>query len=107
LIFPKGALGVVGSASAGPASIFLAFTAQARPMAVDVTKHALDASEAIVEPGATTLEVIDVFTKPATAAVVLGPPKGAGHVVKVPRTDAPFALRIRSAIATTAGASPK
>jgi hypothetical protein len=27
-------------------------------------------------------------------------------VVKVPRTDAPFALRVRSAIATTAGASP-
>ena len=107
LVFPKGALSVAGPASAGPASLFFAFTAQARPMAVEATKHALDASGAMVETGGTALEVLDVYVKPQSAAVVLGPPKGAGHVIKVPRSDAPFALRVRSAIATTAGASPK
>ena len=107
LVFPKGALSVAGPASAGPASIFLAFTAQARPMAVEVTEHTIDASGALVESGAKTLDVLDVYLKPPSAAVVLGPPKGAGHVVKVPRTDAAFALRVRSAIATTAGATPQ
>lgn len=107
LVFPKGALAVAGPTSAGPGSIFVAFTAQARPLAMEASKHALDASGAIVESGATSLEVADVFVKPASAALVLGPPKGAGHVVKVPRTDAPFAVRIRSAIALTEGAAPK
>ncbi|GAC1540499.1 MAG: hypothetical protein NVS3B10_05190 [Polyangiales bacterium] len=107
LVFPSGALGVAGPASAGPGSLFVAFTAQARPMAIEATRHALDAKGALVDAGATRLDVVDVFVHPATAALLLGAPKSAGHVVKVPRDPAAFGLRIRSAIALSTGAAPK
>lgn len=99
LVFPKGALSVAGPASAGDASIFVAFTAQARPMAIEATKHALDDTGKLLEAGS-ALPIADVFVRPANAAIVLGSSKFAGHVVKIPRGDAPFGLRIRSAIAT-------
>lgn len=97
LVFPKDALAVIG---AGQPTIYVAFTAQQRPLAIEATRHALDASGAIVEAGATKLEVIDVFVRPKSAAVVLGPSAQAGHVVRLPKDVAPFGLRLRSAIET-------
>ncbi|MGZ3418317.1 MAG: hypothetical protein ACXWUG_04205 [Polyangiales bacterium] len=97
LIFPKDALAI---GAAGEPTLFVAFTAQARPLAIEATKHALDANGAIVESGATKLEVIDVAVKPKTAALLLGPAVQAGHVIRLPRDGSPFGLRVRSAIAT-------
>lgn len=97
VVFPKDALNVVGK---GDPTLFVAFTAQQRPLAIEATKHALDSSGALVEAGATKLEVIDVFTRPKTAALLLGPVTQAGHVVRLPRDGAPFGLRVRTAIAT-------
>jgi hypothetical protein len=100
LVFPKGAMAVAGPTSSGDGSIFLAFTAQARPMAIEAIALAVDDTGKIVEAtSAAKLPIVDVFVKPANAVLVLGPPKGAGHVVKVPRTDGAFALRVRTAIA--------
>jgi hypothetical protein len=103
LVFPKDALAVVG---AGQPTLFVAFTAQQRPLAIEATRHALDANGALVEAGATKLEVIDVFSRPKTAALLLGPTVQAGHVVRLPRDGAPFGLRLRSAIATHELATP-
>jgi hypothetical protein len=97
LVFAKDALNVIGN---GQPTIYVAFTAQQRPLAIEATRHALDASGAIVDGGSTKLEVIDVFTKPKTSALVLGPATQAGHVVRLPRDGAPFGLRLRSAIET-------
>lgn len=97
LVFPKDAL---ATAAAGEPTLFVAFTAQARPLAIEATKHALDASGALVEAGATKLEIIDVNQRPKTAALLLGPAQQSGHVVRLPRDGAPFGLRLRSAIAT-------
>ena len=97
LVFPKDAITVVGN---GQPTLFVAFTGQQRPLAIEATKHALDAKGAFVESGATKLEVIDVFTRPKTAALLLGPTVQAGHVIRLPRDGAPFGLRLRSAIAT-------
>jgi hypothetical protein len=99
LVFPKDALTVVGN---GQPTIYVAFTAQQRPLAIEATRHALDTSGAIVEAGATKVEVVDVFVRPKTAALVLGPAAQAGHVIRLPRDGAPFALRLRSAIETHA-----
>ena len=107
LVFPSGALNVAGPPSAGPGSLFVAFTAQARPMAIEATRHPLDTKGALVDAGATRLDVVDVFVHPTMAALLLGAPKSAGHVVKVPRDDAAFGLRLRSAIALSSGAAPK
>ncbi len=98
LVFPKGALAVAGPASGGDGSIFVGYTAQARPMAVEATRHALDDKGALVEAGATKLTILDVYVKPTSAALVLGAGKTAGHVIRLPRGEAPFALRIRTAI---------
>ncbi|MBI2393550.1 MAG: hypothetical protein HYV09_28480 [Deltaproteobacteria bacterium] len=103
VIFGKDALAVSG---AGDPTLFVAFTAQARPLAIEATRHALGATGALVEAGATKVEIIDVFVRPKTAAVVLGPPAQAGHVLRLPRDGAPFGLRLRSAIATHELASP-
>lgn len=103
VIFGKDALAVSG---VGDPTLFVAFTAQARPLAIEVTRHALDSSGALVEADAKKVEIIDVFVRPKTAAVVLGPPAQAGHVLRLPRDGAPFGLRLRSAIATHAVTSP-
>lgn len=103
LVFAKDALTVVGN---GQPTVYVAFTAQQRPLAVEATRHALDASGALVDAGATKLEVIDVFVRPKTAAVLLGPSSQAGHVVRLPRDGAPFGLRLRSAIETQALDTP-
>lgn len=95
LVFPKDALAV---AAAGDPTIYVAYTAQQRPLAIEATRHALDASGALVEASATRVEVIDVFVKPKSAALVLGPGAQAGHVLRLPRDGAPFGLRLRSAI---------
>lgn len=102
LVFPKGAVVVTG---AGDPTLFFAFTAQARPLAIEATRHALDANGELVESGA-KVEIIDVFVKPKSAAVALGPANQAGHVLRVPRDAAPFGLRVRSAIVTHEVASP-
>lgn len=103
LVFPKDALSVVGN---GPPTIYVAFTAQQRPLAIEATRHALDASGAIVDAGATKVEVIDVFVRPKSAALVLGPAAQAGHVIRLPKDGAPFGLRLRSAIETHALEQP-
>lgn len=103
VVFPKDALTV---ASNGQPTLFVAFTAQLRPLAIEATRHALDAKGALVESDGTKLEVIDVFARPKTAAQLLGPTTHAGHVVRLPRDGAPFGLRLRSAIATTELATP-
>jgi hypothetical protein len=97
IVFPKDALVVTG---AGDPTLFVSFTAQARPLAIEATKHALDASSQLVEGGGTKLEIIDVAVKPKSAALLLGPIVQAGHVVRLPRDGAPFGLRVRSAIPT-------
>lgn len=97
VVFPKGALSVGGS---GDPTLFLAFTAQSRPLAIEATRHALDANGKLVEAGGVKVEVIDVFVKPKTAALLLGPPSQAGHVLRLPKDTQPFALRVRSAIVT-------
>ena len=108
LVFPKGAVAVAGPKNAGDASIFLAFTAQARPMAIEAIELAVDDAGKIIEAtSAPKLPIVDVFVKPTNAVLVLGPAKGAGHVVKVPRGDAAFALRVRTAIALEGDGSAK
>lgn len=102
LVFPKGALAVQGS---GEPTVFVAFTAQARPLAIEATRHALDDAGHLAAASG-KVEIVDVFTRPKTAAIVLGPPSQAGHVLRVPRDDAPFGLRVRSAIPTHALAAP-
>lgn len=100
LVFPKGSLAVAGPKTAGDGSLFLAFTAQARPMAVEAIVLAVDDTGKIIEASsAPKLPIVDVFVKPPNAVLVLGPAKGAGHVIKVPRNDGAFALRVRTAIA--------
>jgi len=101
LAFAKGALAVGG---AGDPTVFVAFTAQARPLAIEATRHTLDDAGRLVDAGATSVVIIDLSVRPATAALVLGPANGAGHVIRLPKGDAPFGLRIRSAIPTTTGA---
>lgn len=103
LVFPKDALVVNGK---GDPTLFVAFTAQLRPLAIEATRHTLDANGALVDAGATKLEVIDVFSRPKTAALLLGPTTHAGHVIRLPRDGAPFGLRLRSAIATNELATP-
>lgn len=103
LVFPKGALTVTG---AGDPTLFVAFTAQSRPLAVEATRHAVDANGKLVETGGTKLEIVDVFVRPKSAALVLGPPSQAGHVLRLPRDAAPFAIRVRSAIATNEVKAP-
>ncbi len=95
LVFAKDALKV---AAAGDPTIYVAFTAQQRPLAIEATRHALDSTGAVVEAGAAKVEVIDVFVRPKSAALVLGPAAQAGHVLRLPRDGAPFGLRLRSAI---------
>lgn len=97
VVFPKDALTVAG---AGEPTLFVAFTAQARPLAVEATRHAVDDKGGVVEAASTKLEVIDVAQRPKSAALLLGPAVQAGHVVRLPRDGAPFVLRLRSAIAT-------
>ncbi len=103
LVFPKGALAASGS---GDPTVFVAFTAQLRPLAVEAEKHALDADGGVVEAGSAKVEILDVFAKPKTAALLLGPAAQAGHVLRLPRDPSPFALRIRSAIPTQELAAP-
>jgi hypothetical protein len=97
LVFPKDAFAIGG---AGEPTLFVAFTAQSRPLAIEATRHALDAKGEMVDAGATKLEVIDVAVKPKTAALLLGPAVQAGHVIRLPRDGAAFGLRVRSAIPT-------
>jgi hypothetical protein len=103
VVFAKDALTVVGN---GQPTLFVAFTAQQRPLAIEATRYALAANGAFVEATATKVEVIDVFSRPKTAALLLGPTTQAGHVIRLPRDGAPFGLRLRSAIATHELASP-
>jgi hypothetical protein len=49
LVFPKGALTVAGPPSTGDGTIFIGFTAQARPIAIEATRHAIDAAGELVE----------------------------------------------------------
>lgn len=102
LVFEKDAFAVIGN---GQPTLYVAFTAQQRPLAIEAARHALDASGAIVD-GGSKLEVIDVFTKPKTAALLIGAALQAGHVVRLPRDGAPFGLRIRSAIETPSIEAP-
>ncbi len=104
LAFAKGAITVGGP---GDPTLFVAFTAQARPLAIEATRHALDDTGKLVDAGASPVVIIDLPVRPPTAAVVLGPSTGAGHVLRVPRGDAPFGLRIRSAIPTYAASGAK
>ncbi len=94
LSFPAGALATTG---AGEPTLFVAFSAQLRPLAVEATKHALE-GEVPSEVG-TKLEVIDVPSRPKTAALLLGPPVQSGHVLRLPKDSGPFVVRLRSAIA--------
>ncbi|MBL8720174.1 MAG: hypothetical protein JNL79_29585 [Myxococcales bacterium] len=93
--FPAGALTTTG---AGEPTLFVAFSAQLRPLAVEATKHALE-GEVPSEVG-TKLELIDVPNRPKTAALLLGPPVQSGHVLRLPKDSQRFVVRLRSAIAT-------
>jgi hypothetical protein len=97
LVFAKDSLSV---AAQGDPTLFVAFTAQSRPLAIEATKHALDGKGELVDTAPTKLEVIDVAVKPKTAALLLGPSAQAGHVVRLTRDGAAFGLRLRSAIPT-------
>lgn len=103
IVFPKDA---VVAAGPGQPTVYVAFPAQVRPLAIEVTRHAVDAAGASLDAGATKLETIDAYQQPKTAALLLGPASQAGHVVRLPRESEPFALRIRTAIATTPVESP-
>lgn len=94
LTFPENALTTSG---AGDPTLFVAFTAQLRPLAVEATKHALT-GEQPVEPG-TKLEVIDVPLRPKTAALLLGPAQQSGHVIRLPKDSQRHVVRVRSAVA--------
>lgn len=93
LTFPEHALTTVG---AGEPTLFVAFSAQLRPLAVEATKHAL-AADQLVEPGA-KLELVDVPLRPKTAALLLGPPLQSGHVLRLPKDPQRFGVRLRSAV---------
>ena len=107
LLFAKGALTVAGAATSGEASLFVAFTAQARPLAVEAKRYALDDAGKLVESSAAPLPIADVVARPANAALILGGASTAGHVIKLPRGDAPFLLRVRSAIPLELSAGAK
>lgn len=94
LAFPENALTTAG---AGEPTLFVAFSAQLRPLAVEATKHALVADQ-LAEPG-TKLELVDVPLRPKTAALLLGPAQQSGHVIRLPKDSQRFAVRLRSAIA--------
>ncbi|MFI5300738.1 MAG: hypothetical protein ACHREM_21865 [Polyangiales bacterium] len=101
LVFPADSLHVASKTdAASEATIFVAFTAQSRPLAIEATLHSLDASRALVEAGATKLAIDDVNQRPSTAALVLGAEKSSGHSIRVPHVDGAFGVRLRSAIAT-------
>ncbi len=97
VVFPKDALAVLG---AGEPTLFVAFTAQARPLAVEATRYVLGVGDAADETTTKRLEVIDVPRRPKTAASLLGPGAQSGHVIRLPRDASPFVVRVRSAIAT-------
>jgi hypothetical protein len=99
LVFAKNAVLVSGP---GEPTLFFAFTAQARPLAVEATRHALD-DQGRPEGAGTPMTIIDAAVRPPSAALVIGPGNGAGHVVRLPKGDAAFGLRFRSAIPTAAG----
>jgi hypothetical protein len=85
----------------GEPLVYFAFSAQERPLAVEIGKLAID--EAGATSALTPLAFDNVNAKPPAAALVLGSGKQAGHVARLPKIDGPFALRIRSAIALSPG----
>ncbi len=90
----------------GDPLLYLAFNAQDRPLAVEIVRLDVDDAGAPVEGATTPLAFENVNARPPAAALVLGAGKSAGQVVRMPHLDhpdAPFILRVRSAIALAPG----
>ncbi len=109
IVFPKRALTSLlpavpaGGAGSAEATLFVAFTAQARPLAFEAVRVPLDADDRPIEAAALPLKVDHVVVRPTGAPALLGNPRAAGHVLHVPRGDDAFVLRLRSAIAVEPG----
>lgn len=106
IIFPKGALTSLlppGAAGSTEATLFVAFTAQARPLAFEAMRIPLDGDDRPIDAAALPLKVDHVVVRPASAPALLGNPHGAGHVLHLPRSTDAFVLRLRSAIAVEPG----
>ncbi|GAC1577631.1 MAG: hypothetical protein NVS3B20_08940 [Polyangiales bacterium] len=105
LVFEKGALAVSPSTASDPA-LYFAFTAQARPLAIEAKRFALDEAGHPIDQGESVV-IAEAITRPPWAAIILGAENAAGHVIRVPHRsgDGPFSLRVRSAISTFAAGS--
>jgi hypothetical protein len=106
IVFPKGALTSLlppGAAGSLEGTLFVAFTAQARPLAFEATRIPLDGDGRPIDAAAQPLKVDHVVVRPATAPALLGNPHAAGHVLHLPRGADAFVLRLRSAIAVEPG----
>jgi hypothetical protein len=89
--FPAGALSVKGS----EATLFYAFPAQERPLAIEVTTRAA--------AGATAPKVLsqnEFPNRPPEAAMLIGPEVQAGFLLHLAATQSPFLLAISHAIMT-------
>jgi hypothetical protein len=106
IVFPKGALTSVlppGAAGSTEGTLFVAFTAQARPLAFEATRTPLDDDGRPIDAAALPLKVDHVVVRPASAPALLGNPHAAGHVLHLARGNDAFVLRLRSAIAVEPG----
>lgn len=103
IVFPKRTLSGLVPSGAGDALVFVAFTAQARPLAFEAVRAPLGADGRPIDAAALPLKVDHAVVRPASAPALLGNARGAGHVIHLPRGDEPFALRLRSAISVEPG----
>lgn len=103
LVFPKKGLASLVPTGTGDALVFVAFTAQARPLAFEALRVPLGADGRPIDAAAMPIKVDHVVVRPAAAPALLGNPRGAGHVLHLARGDDGFALRLRSAIAVEPG----
>lgn len=106
IVFPKGTLTSLlpaGAPGSTEGTLFVAFTAQARPLAFEATRIPLDADGRPIDAAALPLKVDHVVVRPATAPALLGNPHAAGHVLHLSREADAFVLRLRSAIAVEPG----
>jgi hypothetical protein len=103
LVFPKKGLASLVPGGTGDALVFVAFTAQARPLAFEAVRLPLGADGRPIDAAAQPLKVDHVVVRPSGAPALLGNARAAGHVLHLQRGDDGFVLRLRAAVAVEPG----